>query len=471
MTTLATAVLAAVLYGRWHAISSYSEDATQSQSLSQSGRPPPPALSRLQASTAGLLGSGEQNAVEFAPDGGLVVAGRVDTVDSGISPIRLLGGGSGTILRLDPTGVRVRSLTRIGSEVDDLALDPGDGRMSAVGDFGLAELDPLAGRVLWSRELGPGGGSVDGPGRRVAVGSDGTVAALFDRTVATFDRSGRLIGRWTLAQSYVNDIAVDGASASVFATGFSQDRLRGGQPVQVAFLSAYGYDGSARWRDFEFSGGELKASQADSRGYRVTVGRDGKLYLLAESDAGSSIFQNQPRSPSTPAPLVRTDVYNTVTGATANHVLFFARFEPRDGSELVGEFAMTRAPAGAVNALRGRSIASDEQGDVYIGGFAACCIPGRSRLSIGGQSVPAYSGDDLFVLGVSSDFRTRLFWSAWGGRGSVHAVAAARTMVAMAGRVTSGGLVSYQPVALADGQQPTPSSPAGYLSVWRLPGH
>lgn len=294
MTTLAAGVLGAVLYGRWHAISGYGDDA--SQSLSQSGRPAPAAFQSLPASTAGLLGSGEQNAIEYAPDGGIVVAGRVDSADFGLNPTRLLSGGSGTILRLDATGARVRSLTRIGAEVDDLALDPGDGRMSAVGDFGLAELDPLASRVLWSRELGPGGGSADGPGRRVAVGSDGTVAALFDKTVSTFDRSGHLLGRWTLAHSFVNDIAIDGSTGTVFATGFTEDRLRAGQAIQVAFLTAYGYDGSVRWRDFGFSGSDLKSSQADSRGYRVTVGLDAKLYWLAETDAGSSIFQYQPRT-------------------------------------------------------------------------------------------------------------------------------------------------------------------------------
>jgi hypothetical protein len=467
MTTLAAAVLAVVLYGRWHAVSSLAPDTGSPQSFSQSGRPPASVLESLPATTAGLVGTGEQNAVEFAPDGGLVVAGRADS-DFGVNPIQLLGGGAGTILRLDPGGNHVRSLTRIGSDVDDLAIDR-DGRIAAVGNFGLAALDPAASRVLWLRDLGPGGGSVDGPGRRVAAASDGTIAALFDKTISTFDTNGRMIGHWTLSQSFVNDIAVDGATRTVVVTGFTDDRLRGGQPVQVAFVTAYSYDGAARWRDFGFSGSDLKSSQADSRGYRVTLGRDSKLYLLAESDSGNSIFQYQPRSLSSPAPLVQSDAYNTLTGAASNHVLFFARLDPQDGRELVGEFAFTRSPGGAANALRGRAIDADEQGDVFVGGFAACCIPSRTRLAVAGQQVPGYSGDDLFVLGVSSDFKSRLFWAAWGGRGSVHAVAGAKGSVAMAGRVTSSGLVSFQPLVSGGGTQPTQSSPDGYLSVWKLP--
>jgi hypothetical protein len=88
----------------------------------------------------------------------------------GVTPVTLLGGGDGVVVRLDPSGQTVRSVTRLGSEVRDLAVAD-NGRILVCGDFGVALLNETAAALIWADDS-------LGQGYRCDQGSDGTVAVL-----------------------------------------------------------------------------------------------------------------------------------------------------------------------------------------------------------------------------------------------------------------------------------------------------
>jgi hypothetical protein len=208
----------------------------------------------LQLQAATYLGGSqadEASAIDIAPDKTIIFAGTIQGNNFGKTPITLLNGGNGVIIRFNSTGTEVLSVTRIGGSVDDMEIDRTTGQIAVSGDFGAALLSPNADKILWHKTLDPaGGGAVTSPGRRIAVGGKGTVAALHGKAVTVFDQKGQQMGDWKLSNSYVEDVAIDETSQSVFVVGFDNKRLSSantgcpGCPVQVAFMFSYGYDGN-----------------------------------------------------------------------------------------------------------------------------------------------------------------------------------------------------------------------------------
>lgn len=423
---------------------------------------PPATSSELEPTASTYLGglpADLVSAVDLAPDCAVVVGGQISGTDFGIRPTVLFGGTSGAVLRLDSKGQRVLSLTRLGQVVNDLEVRRKGGQIAVAGDFGLALLSPDGKSALWSV-------TDQGPAGRVAVGNDGTVAALFGKTLSVYDSSGKAVGSRSFGDSAVNDVAVDDLSQTVFVTGFAQ---RDGGPcseLQVAWVRAYDYSGQIlRWRAYDWTYAEVAAASnscADTRGIRVAMGRDGKLYFAGESAGGNTIYRYEAQSLAKPAANVKYDPFTDAYNTASNHITYYARFEPASGQQGAGQILLARLGTGKGNTIRPLALAADEAGRVYVGGVAACCIANRQAggLKLNGETLPDYSGGDAWVFVASPDLRSRLLWMVWnkGGKGEVRGLAAGGGIAVMGAVVGQVPFHTWQAVQDA--------AAGGYLSVW-----
>jgi len=89
------------------------------------------------------------NAVDIAPDGNIVLAGRLpDKNPGGVKAAWLMAGGDGVVLRVAPSGTNVLSMARIGDYIDDMQVGEG-GRIVITGSFGVGVLSTNATKLLW----------------------------------------------------------------------------------------------------------------------------------------------------------------------------------------------------------------------------------------------------------------------------------------------------------------------------------
>jgi hypothetical protein len=432
----------------------------------------------LQVSTASYLRNGVDadalNAAEIGLDGTVILAGVSERSNAagteetlfGVRPTNLLGVDDGIIVRLDSSGRQVLTVTRIGAEVVDLELNRSNGQIVVGTDLGVSVLSAAADRVIWHQPIGAV--------KRVAIGSNGTVAVIQGTTVKTFDILGRLVGTRTVDGAFVEDVAVDGASGLVFIAGYRNQVLPYGLPVQVAYLDAYPLSLAAlQWRNWGFNGKDLsEATAADTRGYRVAIGRDNRLYFLGENAGGNSIFQYDPRNQNIKRNTKQYDIYNQPVQTASAHFAYYAQFNPATGELFQHQVAIPRLSDGTSNTFRARAITADEHGYVYVGGTTAAAINNRDILQINGRTLAPYAGGDGTILVVSPDFGTRLIWTTWSNGGKhdteITGLAAANGIATMAATARSGSLVTVQPLAGQASASPAlaPGNPDGFFSVW-----
>jgi hypothetical protein len=429
-------------------------------------------LSVCTATYLGGPGVDFASAVDIAPDGSVLVGGAFDSYDLGQKPINLMGGGAGAVLRLDGSGRTITSLSRIGGGVSDLEVDRQSGKIAVSGDFGVALLDAAATKVLWNVSLG-------GSATKVAVGSDGTVAALAGKTITVLDASGATVGTIDVqSATSVNDIAVDGASKSVLTTGYRQDDGGACSQYKSTFVRGYAYTGAMKWKDYDWTHNDVGASGdcADSQGLSLAMGRDGKLYYAGKSDGGNTVHQKDPRDLSKQAPNVSADQYNTPYGFKgANAIGYYARFDPATGTIDKGQFVVARKGADASaegNACVPSAITADEKGNVYVVGDSAYEIQNHDQKKIGGISVGPYTAYEAFLLVLSPDLSQRLAWTVFTASGPADAtgIAAANGSGALVAeqsgaQLTKGTLITTSALQKAPGG----GDGEGYLVVFPTP--
>lgn len=361
-----------------------------------------------------LTGDGADVAggVAIAPNGDVVYAGSIAAGDFGVTSTTLLDGGTAGLIRLASDGRNVLSVTRLGSAVTDIAIRRSTGHIAVSGSFGAAVLDSTGKTVLWSN-------SAPGSVSEISIGHDGTVAALAGTKVTVFDNEGAIKSTFDVPTNReVTDIAVDDATKLVFATGFKQDDGAPCTQLQIPFLRAYTFDGTAAWKAYDWNKSEAgNASEcADTRGYALAMGADGKLYYAGESHGGNTVHRRLPLDLTQNAPVVKYDPYNdpyNLNGAAP--IGFYARFDAATGTIEQAQFVCTRLSSGKGNAARPRAIAADAQGNVFIAGATACCMEnGATKTVNGSPAMPTYAGGG-FLLVVSSDFKERLAWTAFNG--------------------------------------------------------
>jgi hypothetical protein len=320
--------------------------------------------------------------------------------------------------------------------------------------------------------------------KRVAIAYDGTVAVLSGRKVTTFNAQGLQLGTWTISSNsgwYFNDVAIHSASKSVYATGFYNTYLPSKLPVQVAYLMAYDYTGGSKWKNWAYSGAALTGNEADTRGYRLAIGRDGFLYFQGEAAGGNNIFRWDPRDLTKDLQKagvnVQFDAYNTTYNTKSNHITYYTRLNPADGTPVKGQYALSRLSSGSGNTIRHGNITADELGNVYVVGQTASSIAQRDVQRINGQTVGTYAGGEGYVIVVSPDFKQRKLWTTWtAGTGAVSqnyqfwGVVASRGVTAVAGSaLTNGPLLTHSAMQAQPAPNLSSTFPSAYFSVWAQP--
>ena len=433
----------------------------------------------LEVSTATYLGGNAQDqaaAIEVSPHNELVLAGNFGTAQgAGQSFLGASSSSAGQIVRLSLSGREVLSVTHLGDDINDMDVNRVTGAIAAVGDFGVTVLSPTGDQVYWSQDLGE-------PVERVAIANNGTVVTLHNKTISVWNPGGHLRARTTLVRSYVNDIAVDPASGNVYVTGFDNKNNvnDSNNPVQVAFLTGLDLDLQTNWQTWGFEGniltddvnGRGQNDMADTRGYRVTVGRDGQLYFLGEVAGGNSIYRWNGKDRSTPTQ-VKYDAYNDPYNSASPHQTYYARIDSDTGEVMQGQLAFPRYN-NASNAFRVEdgTIAADEAGNVYIGGVTYSGVDGRDDNAIAGQSVGSYafqSEGDLTALVVSHDFQQRRLWTPFTdheGKGKVQGFAVGNGRAALLGTVVEGTTITADALNPHAFNADTHTLSDVYLATW-----
>ena len=422
--------------------------------------------SKLDSQTATYFGTGATDtvtAVEIAADCSVLVAGRIGALDGLPTPQPLVPGvtsSTGLVSELIYDGRAVRRQRSFGTIINDLATNASD-EVVIGGDAGIVRLSANLHTVLWNK-------TGLGAATRVALGNDGTTAALFGKTLRIFDAQGNELANRTFGDAAVNDVAID--NAGVYVTGFAQ---RDGGPcsqLQVAWVRAYSKTGTERWNAWDWTHAQAAAtgsSCADTRGMRIAVGRDGGLYFAGESAGGNTIYRYQSKALAEAAPNVKTDPFNDAYNTASNHITYIAKLDPADGRVQKGQLLLARLADTKGNTIRPRAITADEQGRVYVAGVSACCTQNRSALILNGTALAAYSGGDPFVLVLSADLRTRHLWfsAADGGKGEALGVAASRGLAVLGTRADTASMALDRGVQTT---RPAAATTGGHVMTWSV---
>lgn len=437
----------------------------------------------LSAST--YLGGGGDDvgaAVAIASDGTVVVGGTFTDLPAPNAESSLLGADGtspGAVLRFSADGKTLKSVTRLGNSVDDLELDPATDRIAVVGDFGLAVLSPDADQVLWSKSgsgIGDSGGAEYSAGRRVAVGVDGTVAALFNRLVWVFDAEGVPASgaapngtRIDIADTYIDaglfnerveDLAVDDAGGAVIVAGWGQTSA-GAQTPSLVAIDVSDTFGAELWKDYNWWASALNSTtlKADSRMVRVSRGNDGNLYVSGYFDGGNTVFAKPPKYLDagsnrtgyidTSANNVEIDRWNNGAGANAGSFAWFGRILPENGRLDAGQFQYSSTGVNQPSGFSIFALTADSAGATWIGGRSVRDMPNRDDLAVNGVPIGPRVDNENALIAVSADFSERLrvaSWTANGGSASrITAVAVRGGRVAVLGE-TEGPIVTASPV-------------------------
>lgn len=440
----------------------------------------------LQLATASYFGLGATDAIyaaEFAPDCTLLIGGRATVANGSFTDLANVGNPlaagatTGSLARLSTDGTQLLARSQFGAQVNDLAVSQSSGDVAVASDVALAVVAADLQTVRWS---------VSGNAARVAMTEDGRVAVLFGKTLRVYDAVGSERFSNAFSDAQVNDVAYDGASGLVFVTGFAQRDGGSCSQLQVAWIRAYdGTTGALRWRAFDYpqSIADQHGDCADTRGRLLTIGGDGKLYFAGTSAGGNAIFRWDAQARATSAPIYPVtvvwpsapnvkpgnDFYVDAFNTRSNHISYVARFDPASGRQEAGFFLLTRLSSSAGNTIEPRAIAADENGRVFVGGFAASAIANRTQTALNGTTLAAYAGSDAWLLITSPDYSARDTWVAFnnGGQGTVFAIAASRGAVALGAQVTVAPLFTA-----ANALQPTAPSTglrSGYFASFAVP--
>jgi len=338
---------------------------------------------------AAVLGDGTIVVAGTMPDGELKPSDRIPRQD---------GRGDGILLRLSADAKKVLSVTRLNGSIEDMDVDAED-NVYITCSAGSAKLNGPTGRRFWQSNVG-------GEGARIAAGPEGCAAILARKTVMLVESDGRLAKSWLVDADHVNDIACDVNNELIFATGFHNRRgTPPGQknyPVQVAFVYAYDYEGKKVWTAYDWKGQEVADLRlmADTRGYRLAMGADGKLYLAGESAGGNTMWSRKSQDLKANLPLAKGDKYQVPYNTRANHITFVGRLDPRTGKTEAGTMLLARLSSGRGNTIRPRALAADESGRVYVGG-ASASYPPISDGAFGGD----FEGGGAFFCVFDRDFK------------------------------------------------------------------
>jgi hypothetical protein len=438
------------------------------------------------------LGSGDSaSGVAIAPDCSIIlgvtlsnVTAFADTanISNPLAPAN--AGTSGSILQLSADGSQLLKRAKIGAATNDIAVNPTNGDIAIAADIGVIVLASDLATVRWT--------DLSQVAARVDIASDGVVVALRGgtqaqvvgdngaaKTYTIYNATGSVRASSTLGgYTHVADIAIDATTQRIFVTGFAQRNGSSCSQLQVAWLIALDYDGVKQWGNYDYALGVADANNdcADTRGRRVAVGEDGKVYFAGTSAGGNAIFRWLPGQLGTTANNAQPggDSHVNPFNTRSNHITYAARFEPASGALIRGFFLLTRLTNTNGNTIEPRAITGDAEGRFYVGGFAAFEIKNRSVVNFNGTTMAAYAGSDAWLLVTSPDLTQRETWVAFnnGGQGVVRGLVAKRGSAALAASINTGAMFTTSNALQSDAPSSTPTiQNAGYFAQWSAPSN
>ena len=357
-----------------------------------------------QFTTTSLLGgSGNDDAIRgslIQKNGVIVLAANISNKSfSGITE-KLLNNAtnlsSGAIIRLTPDGQKILSITRIATQVADLAADSLGNLYVAAGINGLIKLSPKADSILWSKNFSK-------TVHRVSSGKNGynvifvsTNPNLDDETISesvsiyVHDKNGNLLSVGSGASQYTSDVTIDEASQTIIITGFKNFNTPGSigtqlLPVYVPVIVGRAFDGSQKYRGYDWGSDETATNwinrsnnnMADVRAVRTTLGKDGKLYVLYEVYGGNHVLRYQPFDIMQTAPIVAGDTFFNFANTGTEVKVFIGRYDASNLTYLAGQQFVSRLPNTKGNTVFSRlgNVDADEDGRVYYTGESAFGLP------------------------------------------------------------------------------------------------
>lgn len=394
--------------------------------------------------------------VNLASSVALPGSSGVDVVMTGQGAIAAVNNESGsTLYWIDPATGETAQTATLPGQISDIAFDGADDGDSGVAGGGVLaiasgnkvlRLDAQTGETLSEIAL-------DGVSR-VAIAPDGMVGAIANKTVYLYDADNTEVFSKFRDYTDVTDVEVRscGDAQLVYVTSFRNTSfvdLQGKRnPVQIARLEALDFTGEIAWSLFSDSSESIKQNVADTRLYRVTLGRDGYLYTGGESAGTATIFRwrGQPMTEdeqigNTQPFLTQIDAHSRLHNSGSAHLSYYARVHPTEGALVTSQMSFPRLSNTKANTMRIGDIAGAADGRVYFGGAAGASIFERENLTIDGVPVGGYSGRDRAWMSVAPDFKTRDFWTvlaAEGGDGIVQGVDAGYGYSAALSNVESG---------------------------------
>ncbi|KST69694.1 hypothetical protein [Mastigocoleus testarum] len=369
----------------------------------------------LDISAATYLGGSEDDftdAVDISLDSNVViVGGSLKNAKLEGKETELLGGGDGTIVRYDSQTNQALATTLLPGRVIDLEVS-NNGDIAVAYEGGIAVLNADATEVKWSKSFTDVS--------RIAISDSGKVGVVRDikggDRAYLFDSNGEQLQEWsTSGRRHFKDIAVsDQNGGMVVTTGFEQKT----SILQVAFTQALSYEGENLWKNYDFDDEDIYKENllADTRGQRVAFGRDGQLYAsyYVNGGTGFSIFYRDPFDVTeelTDKRKIETDQYNSPTNVNSIQMLWYGRYDLKNGDLIKGQSLLGRRDDGKGNSVNADSITATKDGTVIIAGGAAGKIANRDEQTIEGQPVSEYTPYDGHLAIISPDLTERLSWT------------------------------------------------------------
>ncbi len=361
--------------------------------------------------------------------------------------------GKGYVLRLKSDGRTLISASLVAGQLRDMAIDGKDNIYLAAAGDGAMRLDPAAKRITARtrvRGLCARVDPTDAGDYWVALGYDKDEESTpGPGTITLLNARGGSVGAYR-GHRHTLDVAIHGESQTIAHIGWRQANAFDGKktyPVQIAYMRGLDYRGQVKYLNYDWSTqrdvpnflNKPENNMADTRGYRCSIGRDGKLYAAFEAAGGNHIFRYEPRLEE--GEWVKAgdkaaggDRYHQFHNSKAEHKTFMGRYDPATGSYELGQQFCGRLSSGKANAVRVKSgaITADASGQVWLGGGSAAGLP----LSIKPEDSGDYTGGG-FLLGLSSSMDSRVVCTRLQPGSETHAVDArvvdGKTIVVMAG--------------------------------------
>jgi hypothetical protein len=375
----------------------------------------------LESSWIGGPGADRLTGAAVLPDGVVVVVGTVPGADPKLTPALKPTGraGDGLLMRLSASTGEALALVR---QRGPLSAMVGDdvGNLYVAGPSGCALLDAV-GQARWINDLGA-------PEARIVPGPSRSAILLTDKTITVLTKSGSTFKSWKVEADVVTDVACDPAEQLVFVTGYDTRKDETG-PVQVAFV--YAYDGNAKlvWKAYGWTAADLKAQglTGDTRGCRLALGPNHKLYVAGEGKGPATLWTRQPQDLAAKQALSDGDKFQNAADAGTIPVAFLVRLDGLTGKSEAATALVSRLQGGAAGDVRPRALAVDEVGRVYVGGAAA----GDTPVSDGAPQGKA-GGGGAFLMIFDGAFK-RLYAAKPAGTGQTHSIAVGLAYVVAVG--------------------------------------